>query len=508
MRGEEAAVLAGIIMGIAVLELELQTSPEVLDTASDELDLSLYLKDGNYLRPATEEDPDVEASRYSEESFNAMADKNATLTALNERLQKQAAEAEAQRAATAEAAAEREAKAKAALDEVDALRERTAAAEARAAEVEAQCKAKLEAAQADMSTERSTYNESRAGLNDMFDALSKQLETEKSAREEMEADLARAREARAAAEAAVERAEANDQARQSTIEGLRKQLREVKNLNLRTLGNLQVRGGVERGKGGEGKRMAIQGSRLRLKKRRAMASQANGNRRFIQKASLHLPTPTPPHPPPQELQDKLKEEKEKVHSLSQLRDRLQSEQQSLQHKLKEAASAQERLQGTLLEVTNRLKVRGEDCFLLSLLLPLSLSLAPFPSPTHAPARPLRHQTVDGAKTDMETKLISEVQWRESLQADLEKERKRAEEVGGRCRRCSGAAPGRPCGRVRLGSTFRALLPPCSSSLCGTSFNRCRRTTRRCRPSTPCCKSPIASRSRRFWRWASGCRRRR
>merc|ERR1719182_228425 len=101
----------------------------------------------------------------------------------------------------------------------------------------------------------------------------------------MEADLARAREARAAAEAAVERAEANDQARQSTIEGLRKQLREVKNLNLRTLGNLQ------------------------------------------------------------ELQDKLKEEKEKVHSLSQLRDRLQSEQQSLQHKLKEAASAQERLQG-------------------------------------------------------------------------------------------------------------------------------------------------------------------
>lgn len=240
MRGEEAAVLAGITMGIVVLDLELQTSPEVLDTASDELDLSLYLKDGNYLRPATEEDPEVEASRYSEESFNALSDQNATLRALNERLQKQAAEADAQRTAALEAAAERNAKATAALDEVEALRARTAAAEARAAEVEAQCKSKLEAAQADMSTERSTYNESRAGLNDMFDALAKQLETEKNAREEMEADLGRARQARTAAEAAVERAEANDQTRQSTIEGLRKQLREVKNLNLRTLGNLQV----------------------------------------------------------------------------------------------------------------------------------------------------------------------------------------------------------------------------------------------------------------------------
>jgi chromosome segregation ATPase len=280
MRGEEAAVLAGITMGIVVLDLELQTSPEVLDTASDELDLSLYLKDGNYLRPATEEDPEVEASRYSEESFNVLSDQNATLRALNERLQKQAAEAEAQRTAALEAAAERNAKATAALDEVEALRARTAAAEARAAEVEAQCKSKLEAAQADMSTERSTYNESRVGLNDMFDALSKQLETEKNAREEMEADLARAREARTAAEAAVERAEANDQARQSTIEGLRKQLREVKNLNLRTLGNLQVRGGRgERGihhmKGGDdGGRCCQRSSPVRDAESRALTPVA------------------------------------------------------------------------------------------------------------------------------------------------------------------------------------------------------------------------------------------
>lgn len=45
-----------------------------------------------------------------------------------------------------------------------------------------------------------------------------------------------------------------------------------------------------------------------------------------------------------------------MHALSQLRDRLQSEQQALQTKLREAASAKERLQGTLLEVTSRLKV--------------------------------------------------------------------------------------------------------------------------------------------------------
>lgn len=59
----------------------------------------------------------------------------------------------------------------------------------------------------------------------------------------------------------------------------------------------------------------------------------------------------------QEVQDRLKEEQEKVHTITQARDRLQTEVQGLQVKLKEAHAARDRLQTTLLEVTNRLKVR-------------------------------------------------------------------------------------------------------------------------------------------------------
>lgn len=251
MRGDEAAVLAGLAMGVAALEMELLLAPEVLDTATDELDLSLFLRDGNYLRPATEEDPDVASSRYSEESFLAMADESATLRALNARLQERERESEARARAAEERAQQaqtREAQAaalvQAAEDKAAAAAAEQAAAEQRVRDTVTQCEARIAASQADLSTERDTYQTSRAGLNDMFDALSKQLATEKAAREEMERDVERAHAARVEAETATEAAKAVGAEREAAVEALRKQLREVKNLNLKMLGSMQVREGL------------------------------------------------------------------------------------------------------------------------------------------------------------------------------------------------------------------------------------------------------------------------
>lgn len=233
--------MAGLLMGLLVLDTELVTMPEALDTATDELDLSLYLKDGNYLRQSTVDDPSVTASRYSEESFNTVLDQNATLREMNAKLQGQVSELEREKTQTDQRAKAATARVSTLESEIANLKTAVAEAEARAQDIQSQCETKLRTAQADINTERSTYNQSRAGLNEMFDAMTKQLETEKLAREEMEADLVRLRAARTVAEKQAAEAEAKANQRQDTIDALRKQLNEVKGLNLKTLTGMQVR---------------------------------------------------------------------------------------------------------------------------------------------------------------------------------------------------------------------------------------------------------------------------
>eukprot|EP00730_Choanoeca_flexa_P005300 TRINITY_DN11920_c1_g1_i6.p1 TRINITY_DN11920_c1_g1~~TRINITY_DN11920_c1_g1_i6.p1 ORF type:complete len:742 (+),score=243.10 TRINITY_DN11920_c1_g1_i6:109-2334(+) len=325
MASEDAPVLSGLLMGLATLQLELSREPELLDSDTDELDLSLYFKDGNYLKQATAEDPQETTGRFSEESFTALSDQNAQLREVNRRLEQQVADVQAsmQQLEADTAAAQEQAQAREA--ECEALRNATAAAEAQAKEAREACDQRLQSVTADLDVERATYNTSREGLTQVLDATQQQMEKEQGLREQVEAELEALKRQHHETQQEVLAAQQQLAQRQELNDKLRKQLKDVKGLNLQMLSTVQ------------------------------------------------------------ELQSQVKEGEQKAHQLEQEKTELQSEIQSLNAKTREHIGGKERLEKTLVQVTSRLK------------------------------------DVDGQRTELDTKLMMEVEWRESLQKELEAE---------------------------------------------------------------------------------------
>lgn len=199
---------------------------------------SRYLKDGNYLKPA-EDRGAVKDERFSEYNFTLLQDQKVML---QERLK------------TAEV---RTAEVEALLTDANVARH---AATVRAAKLEGDCSAskkKIESLNselqqkmasfektlsdhsADIETERSTYEKSREGLNDMYAALEKQIETERGMREEVEAEMGTVLATKKELEIRVDELSADSEQKQKTIEGLRAQLKEVKALNMTMLASMQ-----------------------------------------------------------------------------------------------------------------------------------------------------------------------------------------------------------------------------------------------------------------------------
>eukprot|EP00049_Salpingoeca_infusionum_P027678 m.33719 g.33719 ORF g.33719 m.33719 type:complete len:729 (+) comp9657_c0_seq1:223-2409(+) len=328
---ESAIVLSGILMGLGVIEYDLCTSSEVLDTLCNTIDMSLYLKDGNYLKKAVS-DEEQEAKRFSEETFNSMSDQNATLREMNKRYAAQLERALATAEELEESSSEMQARVQALEDELATLKQSKAEADRLAAEARQAYESKVATIEADIDVERSTYHQSREGLNQMFDAMKKQLETEQALREQVEQDTVALKETRQEMEDEIEGLKKAAAEKEETIEGLRKQLKEVKALNLSMVSKLQ------------------------------------------------------------ELQDKVRDEKERVHTAEQDKAQLQAEIQSLQFKLTDVKGATDRLQDALGELNKRL------------------------------------QDSDGKRTEMETNLMMETQWRSSLQKENQELKERIEEM--------------------------------------------------------------------------------
>ncbi|EDQ86128.1 uncharacterized protein MONBRDRAFT_33955 [Monosiga brevicollis MX1] len=286
LRSEDAVVLAGLLMGLATLELDLECPAEQLDTDTDVLDLSLYFKDGNYLKPATAENPDEEDARFSEETFTALSDQNARLREHNRKLEQQLFSSNHEMAETKEQLVAAQAAADEARAKVTELQQELAE------------RKELQAVEADISTERATYNVSREGLSQVLDATTQQMAKEQQLREEMERELVSWKQKRDELSDQVQGLEAKLAQRQEANDNLRKQLKDVKGLNLQMLSTVQ------------------------------------------------------------ELQDKAKEADEKTHAIQRKCDQYQGEIQGLTSKLGDGETARERLEKTLVQVTQRLKVRS------------------------------------------------------------------------------------------------------------------------------------------------------
>ncbi|EGD80350.1 hypothetical protein PTSG_10603 [Salpingoeca rosetta] len=234
-------------------------------------------KEGDFLRPA------------------ALTDQNATLREVNKKYQRQIEELSAEVDALKSELASSQATIASLRDSKEALADAVAAAKKDADTTHMQCTQKLAAAEQDMAAERKTYDESRSSLNAMMDALQKQLDTERELREEVENDRAFSKQQQQEAEEKAKEAEQQMAAQEETVVHLRKQLKEVKGLNLKMLTNLQ------------------------------------------------------------ELQGQVKDEQNKCHAIQQEKDKKAAEIQTLQSKLRDAVARRDHMEAALTEVGTRLK---------------------------------------------------------------------------------------------------------------------------------------------------------
>ena len=238
MMGEEAQVVAGLIVGLTIIECDFKLEPYLMDGLPTVLDYSMYLKDGNYLKPGTDRSNDTD-SRFSEHNFIMLQDQKMLL-------QEKVKTIEARSIAMEQIVGEREkalvpltAKIAKFEDENQQLTEQLDDAREKIRRTEMDFESRIAEHAADIATERTTYEHSRSGLNEMYAVMEKQLETEREMRDTVEMDMNKLVSTKKQLAQEVEECTKELEKNQETINALRSQLKEVKDLNLMMLTNMQ-----------------------------------------------------------------------------------------------------------------------------------------------------------------------------------------------------------------------------------------------------------------------------
>eukprot|EP00050_Salpingoeca_kvevrii_P011448 m.15446 g.15446 ORF g.15446 m.15446 type:complete len:841 (-) comp3437_c0_seq1:151-2673(-) len=294
VNSDELAVLGGLLVGLHTIEFDFSLNADHLDNHHSAIDYAVYLKDGNYLKPAVVVD-EANVERFSEASFTVLSDQKAMLEEQNRTLREKIHALSEQLEQSQHAHGPLQERFDALEKRAESLKQDLAAVTAEKTEIELSCLRRMRALEEDIKVERSTYETSRTGLEELMSVSHKQLETEMELRESLEADCARLRDRQQELEAAVTAAEDAAQDKEETIDALRKQLKDVKSLNIVMLQNMQ------------------------------------------------------------EVQEKVKEKESEIHKCEREVASKEDQMQTLQAKLRDADSTKQRLENTILELTNRLK---------------------------------------------------------------------------------------------------------------------------------------------------------
>ena len=235
---EEAQVVAGLIVCINIIECDFELDPVILDGPPPVIDLSLYLKDGNYLKPGTTREESSD-ERFSEHNFTVLQDQKMMLQEQFKTMEVRAGEFETLAEEKTAALEVFEDQVSSLQKQLDVFVEEKAASTAKVAAIEAHAADKVAQTAADMEIERSTYEKSREGLNDIYAALEKQVATEREMREQVESDLTKLVTSKKGADASLDESKNEVSRLQETIDGLRSQMKEVKDMNMMMLTNMQ-----------------------------------------------------------------------------------------------------------------------------------------------------------------------------------------------------------------------------------------------------------------------------
>ena len=231
MLSEEGAVIAGMLVGLNVIDCNFDLKGVDLDNHFNIIDISFYLRDGNFLNKVHEE-KEEEDTTLPDHKFEMILDQKAYLEQMNKTLSDSLAELKQQ-------VLEREESEPNSENEVEELRNRLVSIIAEKERYKKDYDAlsvehnnRLQTVNADMSVERETYEQSRTGLNDLYLEASKKLEEETQERKELDIMLEEQRAMNKEKEVAMQLLEKDIHDKQDTLISLRKQLEDVKKINL------------------------------------------------------------------------------------------------------------------------------------------------------------------------------------------------------------------------------------------------------------------------------------
>ncbi|XP_052266712.1 RUN and FYVE domain-containing protein 2-like isoform X3 [Dreissena polymorpha] len=231
---DEGTVIAGLLVGLNVIDCNLGIKDEDLDQPIGVIDFSVYLKDTRL----NESDPEADNAAMQEKMQTILDQKN-YLEELNRHLNTTVAnlQQKLEMASTTNALMKEDLAI--AKNTILQLEDEKKVLESQRDTILHVHKHTIEETKKDIDVERQTYQQSRAGLDDMYADIKKRLDDEINLRLEVEKELSLQIGMKQEIEMALELTEKDIHEKQDTIISVRKQLEDVKNINLQVAEKLE-----------------------------------------------------------------------------------------------------------------------------------------------------------------------------------------------------------------------------------------------------------------------------
>ncbi|XP_033746902.1 RUN and FYVE domain-containing protein 2-like isoform X2 [Pecten maximus] len=231
---DEGMVIAGLLVGLNVIDCNICVKEEDLDQPMGVIDFSLYLKDSRLHDQSPDEESAEGKSKMATilDQKNYLEELNRHLNATVTNLQQKMETAQTTNALMKEDLA-------ISKNAILALQEENATLQAEKSSLLQDAHKQMEANKQDIETERETYQTSRAGLDEMYGDMKKRLDEETQTRLDVEKELELQIGMKQEMEMALRILEKDIHEKQDTMISLRKQLEEIKTINLELYQKLQ-----------------------------------------------------------------------------------------------------------------------------------------------------------------------------------------------------------------------------------------------------------------------------
>ncbi|XP_006815848.1 RUN and FYVE domain-containing protein 2-like [Saccoglossus kowalevskii] len=236
MMEEESMVISGLLVGLNVIDCNLFIKEEDLDNYIPVIDFSTYLKDGNYL-----EKPDGISgdTATGQSNMTALLDQKNYVEELNRHLNATVTNLQARVRDFEVANSSMKEELAVANNNVISLQAINEKLTKENEILQQNLQKKLEIAKADIDVERETYQTSRQGLNELYDETRKSLEQETTIRLDVEKELELQISMKQEMEMAMRLLEKDIHEKQDTVVSLRKQLEDIKSINIDLYNKMQ-----------------------------------------------------------------------------------------------------------------------------------------------------------------------------------------------------------------------------------------------------------------------------